>query len=147
MECSFPRNESSTGANVPRNESSWNVRSQRTKVPQERKLQGANECSTERKFHGSESSLLSLLTFRSRELKCRGMKRPGFGESRPFHLNFHQNFRSWELSFLRTITPGNFRSRNENEWELSFHRIFSLPSTFAPQRTFAPVLTLFPGSI
>ena len=42
MERSLPRNESSTGANVPRNESSWNLRSQGTKVPQERKFQGAN---------------------------------------------------------------------------------------------------------
>ena len=32
-----------------------------------------SECSTERKFHGSESSLWS---FRSRERKCRETKRP-----------------------------------------------------------------------
>ena len=42
MERSLQRNESSTGANVPRNESSWNVRSRGTKVPQERKFQEAN---------------------------------------------------------------------------------------------------------
>ena len=42
LERSFPRNESSTGVNVPRNESSWNLHSRGTKVPQERKFQGAN---------------------------------------------------------------------------------------------------------
>jgi len=77
LERSLPRNESSTGANVPRNESSWNLRSRGTKVPQERKFQGANvpwnESSTERKF--------SLWSFRSRERKCRGMKRPGIDKS------------------------------------------------------------------
>ena len=42
LERSLPRNESSTGVNVPRNESSWNLRSRGTKVPQERKFEGAN---------------------------------------------------------------------------------------------------------
>ena len=36
-----------------RNESSWNVRSRGAKVPR-------SECSTERKFHGSESSLCGI---------------------------------------------------------------------------------------
>jgi len=75
MERQFHRNESSTGANVPQNESSWNVLSQGMIVPQERKFEGAN-VPRERKF--------SLWTFHSRERKCRGTKRPGFG-NRMFH--------------------------------------------------------------
>ena len=55
---SFWRNKSSTGTKVLGSESSWNVRSQGTKVPRERK------------FH--------LWTFRSRERKCRGTKSPTF---------------------------------------------------------------------
>ena len=49
--------KSSKGANFQRNESSWNLRSRGTKVPRERKF--------------------SLWSFRSRERKCRGTKRPG----------------------------------------------------------------------
>jgi len=48
LEHSLLRSESSTGANVPGSENSWNVRSRGMKVPPERKFQGA---STERKFH------------------------------------------------------------------------------------------------
>jgi len=71
-----------------RNESSWNVRS----CPEERKFHGS-ECSTERKFlepslpryeermfHGTKvprERKFSLWSFRSREWKCRGTKRPG----------------------------------------------------------------------
>ena len=61
MERSLPRNESSTGANVPRNESSWNVRSRGTKVPREQKFQGANvpwnESSTGAKVFSVDFSL------------------------------------------------------------------------------------------
>ena len=68
LERLLPRNESSTGANVPRNESSWNIRSWGTKVPQERMFHGT-KVPRERKF--------SLWSFRSWERKCRGTKRPG----------------------------------------------------------------------
>ena len=78
-----------------RNESSWNIRSRGTKVPQERMFHGTKVLGTfapeERKFHRSESSKermfhgtkvprerkFSLWSFRSRERKCRGTKRPG----------------------------------------------------------------------
>jgi len=78
-----------------RNESSWNVRSRGTKVPPERMFHGTKVLGTfapeERKFHRSESSKermfhetkvprerkFSLWSFRSRERKCRGTKRPG----------------------------------------------------------------------
>ena len=76
-------------------ESSWNVRSRGTKVPRERMLHGTKVLGTfapeERQFHRSESSKermfhgtkvpreqkFSLGSFRSRERKCRGTKRPG----------------------------------------------------------------------
>jgi len=54
LERSLPRNTSSTGVNVPGHESSWNVHSHGTEVPR-------TECSTERKFQGSECSLCGLL--------------------------------------------------------------------------------------
>jgi len=41
LERLLPRNESSTGANVPRNESSWNIRSWETKVPWNESSTGA----------------------------------------------------------------------------------------------------------
>ena len=50
------RSESSRGAKVPWNEGSWTFRSPGAYVPRERKF--------------------SLWTFRSRERKCRGTKRP-----------------------------------------------------------------------
>jgi len=53
LEHSLLRSESSRDAKVPWNESSWTFRSPGTNVP-------GNECSTERKFHGSESSLYGL---------------------------------------------------------------------------------------
>jgi len=59
-----------------RNKSSWNVRSRGTKVSQERKFQGAK-----RLFHRTkvpQEQKFSLWTFRSRERKCRGTKRPEF---------------------------------------------------------------------
>ena len=80
-----------------RNESSWNIRSRGTKVPRERMFHGTKVLGTfapeERKFHRSESSKermfhgtkvprerkFSLWSFRSRERKCRGTKRPGIG--------------------------------------------------------------------
>jgi len=71
LERSLPRNESSTGANVPWNESSWNIHS---RVPQERMFHGT-KVPRERKF--------SLWTFCSRERKRRGTKRPGIDEHRP----------------------------------------------------------------
>jgi len=72
------------------------MRSEGTKVPQERKFQGAKVLGTfapeERKFHRSESSKkrmfhkttvpqewkFHLWTFHSREQKCRGTKSPTF---------------------------------------------------------------------
>jgi len=78
-----------------RNESSWNVRSRGTKGPQERMFHGTKVLGTfapvERKFHRSESYKerlfhgtkvprelkFCLWSFRSREQKCRGTKRPG----------------------------------------------------------------------
>ena len=92
-----------------RNESSWNIRSRGTKVPRERMFHGTKVLGTfapeERKFHRSESSKermfhgtkvprerkFSLWSFRSRERKCRGTKRPGIGVATykisilPFH--------------------------------------------------------------
>ena len=76
-------NEGSTGAKVPWNESSWNIRSWGAKVPLERKFHGTKvlvvvvlgtfrspgaNVPRERKF--------SLWSFRPRERKCRGTKRP-----------------------------------------------------------------------
>jgi len=54
------------------------------------------------------------------------------------------NIRSWELSFLGTFVPENFCSMElsfqERKWMGTFaSSYFLLPSTFAPQRTFAPV--------
>jgi len=66
-------------------ESSCNIRSEETKVPPERKFQGAKLLGTfaaeERKFHRSECSTerkVSLWTFRSQERKCRETKSPSF---------------------------------------------------------------------
>ena len=75
--------KSSKGANFQRNESSWNLRSRGTKVPRERKF--------------------SLWSFRSRERKCRGTKRPGIvlKDTRgPASLRFQA------FSFFRKPVPG-----------------------------------------
>ena len=69
-----------------RNESSWNVRSRGMKVPREWMFHGTkvlgyrSESSKERMFHGTNvprERKFSLWSFRSRERKCRGTKRPG----------------------------------------------------------------------
>jgi len=83
-----PWNESSWnirywGAKVPWNESSWNICSWGAKVPQERKFHGTKVLGLfaprERMFHGTKvprEQKFSLWSFRSRERKCRGTKRP-----------------------------------------------------------------------
>jgi len=88
------------------NESSWNVRSRGTKVPPERMFHGMKVLGTfaheEQKFHRSEISKermfhrtkvtrerkFSLWTFRSRERKCRGTKRPTFANA---YASYHFN--------------------------------------------------------
>jgi len=57
---SYTRHESSMGANLPRNKSSWNLRSRGTKVPQERKFQAANVPWNE---SSTGAKVLSMVTF------------------------------------------------------------------------------------
>jgi len=75
--------EGSTGAKVPWNESSWNIRSWGAKVPGVQKFHETKVLGLfaprERMFHGTKvlrEQKFSLWSFRSRERKCRVTKRP-----------------------------------------------------------------------
>jgi len=87
--------ERSTGVKVPWNKSSWNIRSWGAKVPGVRKFHWTKVlglfASRERMFHETKVPLewkFSLWTFRCRERKCRGTKRPDtlLNSNRPTRL-------------------------------------------------------------
>ena len=115
LEHSLLRSESSTGAKVPWNESSWTFRSPGANVPRNESSTGT-KVPRERKF--------SLWSFRSRERKCRGTKRPvtwhtidKFGWQKcyewPLFLLFEGQF--WRLTFRRYTAVIGYCSTGVNK--------------------------------